>query len=92
MRSGAGRPGSYDAGTRTVTGRSPPTTTSEAPGVGEGEAIDDGAGEDGSPTAEAGGGEADGVPEADPPEQAMTSAADSPRIARDLNGGRILAA
>jgi hypothetical protein len=91
IRSGAGRPGSYDAGTRTVTGRSPPTTTSEVPGVGEGEAIDDGAGEDGTPTTEARGADADAGPEADPPEQAMTSAADSPRIARDRSGGRILA-
>jgi hypothetical protein len=60
--------------------------------VGEGDAIEDGAGEVGTPATEAGGDEADAGPEADPPEQAMTSAADSPRIARDLSGGRILAA
>jgi len=60
--------------------------------VGEVEAIDDGAGEDGTSATEAGGAEAEGGPEADPPEQAMTSEADSPRIARDLSGGRILAA
>jgi hypothetical protein len=92
IRSGAGRPWSYDAGTRTVTGRSPPTTTSEALRVGEGEAIDDGAGEDGTPATDAEGVKAEGGPEAGPPEQAMTSAADSPRIARDPSGGRILAA
>jgi hypothetical protein len=92
IRSGAGRPGLYDAGTRTVTGRSPPTTTSEGPGVGDGEGIESEADEDGTPATEASGAEADGGPEADPPEQAMTSAADSPRIARDLSAGRILAA
>jgi hypothetical protein len=60
--------------------------------VGEGEVIDDGAGEDGTTATEAGGADPDATPKADPPEQAMISAADSPRIARELSGGRILAA